>query len=310
MIYKATSNKIIKRMLVEVSNSKELPVLCSQYYFKKENKKLLRTYGQSIIAYSRQLDVASSFPDPLKYHKIDSKFRTKLVDWMFEVFLAINCAENTIYLTLHLFDAFLFKYKENVLENDHIHLIGVCCMFIASKTEDLCPLFMNDLKVKICHNRFSETEIKKMERLILNVLGFGIIIHSMGEYIRTYFYEFRLSNRSNILSKEQDNNFNEMEIFAIFISKVILHSDAFSSYKASIKAIACIVIAFEIVRTHKKVSTIEEELLKKWILTLMDSSQYDPDDINTLYNVIADYYTSFQNLQIPHNLLKTANLPY
>lgn len=281
-----------------------------EYYFKKENKKLLRTYGGTIFQNSKILDLNSSFPNLLENHKIDSKFRTKLVDWLYEVFEAIKCSESTMYLTLQLLDAFLYKYNNEVLVNDNIHLIGVCCLFIASKHEDITPLFMQDLKQKICHNRFSEKEIKEMERLIIKVINFQILIHSMGDFIKSYFYEFKVTNKTNIISVEQEQNFKEMEIFALYISKVITHSEIFSTYKNSIKSIACIVIAFEIVRTQKKMSRLEEELNKKWIISMIESSQFDPEDINNLYNKIAEYYTDFQKLQIPHNLVKMSNLPY
>lgn len=295
-------------MLLEKQNSNMFN--CNEYYFKKENKKLLRTYGANIFNHSKQLDFNSCFPNPLKNHNIESKFREKLVDWLFEVFNAVNCSESTIYLTLHMLDAFLFKYKERTLTNDNIHLIGVVCLFVSSKHEDLCPLFMQDLKQKICHNRFKESDIKEMEKLLMKVLNFQTIIHSMGDFIRAFFYEFRITNKKNILTEKQEKNFAEMELYAVFISKVILHSDEFSTYKNSIKAISCIVISFEIVRTQKDMTNLEEELLKKWILTLMENSQFDPDDINNLYNKIADYYSGFHSLPIPHNLQKATYLPY
>ena len=279
-----------------------------QYYYKKENKKLLRTYGREIYRYSMELDVFSSIPDPLKNHAISPKFRIKLVDWLFEVFFALSCSESTIYLTIHLLDGYLFRSKKKILDED-LHLLGVVCLFIASKNEDLSPLFMHDLRSKICHGRFSDKDIKNMERLILNTFNFVIFIHSMGDFIHNHFYEFKITNKEPLSNSNLLKNFIDMEVFAIYISKVILHSEEFAPYKNSIKSISCIVIAYEIIKTQRKLSDSEEKIFKKWILGLIEGSQFDPDEINNLYNVIAEYYTNFQTMKISHNLMKLTELP-
>lgn len=281
------------------------------YYLKKENKKLLKVYGSSIYKYSLDLDSLSAAPDPVKNHKIEKKYRTKLVDWLFEVFNVMNCQESTIYLTIHLLDYFMFKYSKKPLTNEDLHLIGVSCLFIASKYEDTIPIFMNDLKVKICHNRFSDKSLKEFERLIMDTVDFGVHLTSSADFIRTFFYEFKTSNKSIITSEDNSTIFSEIEIFSIYISKVILHSDEFSCYRNSIKAISCIVIGFEIVRTNRNFSNKLEEILKSWILSLIENSNFNPSDINLLYNKLAEYYSSFHTItSINHNLQKFTILPY
>ena len=281
-----------------------------EYYLKKENKKLLKVYGSSIYKYSLDLDSLSAAPEPIKNHKIEKKYRTKLVDWLFEVFTVMNCQESTIYLTIHLLDYFLFKFSKKALQNEDLHLLGVSCLFIASKYEDTIPIFMNDLRVKICHNRFKDRELKEFEKMIINTIDFGVHLTSSADFIRTYFYEFKTSNKNVVSNEENATIFNEIEIFAMYISKVILHSDEFSCYRNSIKAISCIVIGFEIVRTNRSFPSKLEEILKSWILSLMENSHFNPSDINFLYNKIAEYYSSFHTLNINHNLQKFSVLPY
>jgi hypothetical protein len=279
------------------------------FYIRKENKKLMKTYGADIFKYSLEIDKFSCALQPLRNHTVDSKFRTKLIDWLFEVFFALTKSENTIYLTIHLFDSYLSKTKEKYI-NDNIHLIGVSCLFIASKLEDLMPIFMSDLIYKITHNRFCVKELKKMEKKILLELNFQIVIHSAGDFISNYYYEFKVTNKESFLSQEQEQNFHEMELFSKHLSKVILHNDEFSGFKNSFKALVSIIIAFEIVRTKKSIKKNEDELWKKWILCLIQGSGYDPDQVNGLYCKIADYYLNFVNLPIAHNLMKNTELPY
>ena len=280
------------------------------YYERRENKRILRVYGPQLYRASIELENKICITDPLKNHQIEKKYRTKLVNWLFEVFLAMNCQQSTIYLTIHLLDSFLFKYPHK-LKNDNIHLLGVCCLYSASKFEDLSPIFMHDLKFKVCHGRFGEKDIKELEKLILETLDFGVIITSSYDFLKTYFFEFRITNKIFFSNSkgELNSDFNDMEKFAVYISKVILHFDEFSGFRNSMKAICCIVISFEIVRTQK-IKIEFEEIIKKWILSLMENSGYDPNDINQLYNRIAECYSSFHASVQNGNLQKYSDLPY
>ena len=282
----------------------------NDYYFKKESKKLLRAYGPFVIQFALKLDENSGFPNLLKKHKVESKFRTKLVDWLFEVFNAINCSDETIFLTVHIMDKFFYYYKEKQIKDEDIHLIGVSCLFIASKFEDIIPLRMEHVLYQIAHSRFTHKELKTMEKKILNTLNFTLIYHSMLDFLKTYFYEFRITNKSFVLVKQQQENFDLIEKYSLYVSKMILHHDEFSTYKNSIKSIVCIIIGFEVVRTYRQMETFEIDFIKKWILEKISSSNYNPDDINELYNTISDFYVKFGELSIAHNLLKSANLPF
>lgn len=303
-----TKNKIIIKMEIEIDNGNTTSDPTNLYYWKKENKRLIRVYGNIVYKNCKFVDLQICFPDPLKNHSIDSNFRTKLVDWIFEVINAFGFNEMTTFLTIFIIDAYLYKTKKK-LKNEDLHIIGVTSLFIASKYEEVTPIHMHDLIEKICHNRFSENDIKKKEREILENLEYQIIIHSVGDFLKNHFCEFRITNKQ-IIDSNIENYFKSMEQISVYISKVILHSDAFSLYKNSIKAIACIVISFEILRSQITISKENEKIIKEWILLLMDDSEYNPDDINNLYNKIADYYAEFQQLKISHNLIKTSKLPF
>lgn len=295
-------------MEIETDNNNTKMDSNNFYYMKKENKRLIRVYGNTVYKNCKLVDNQICFPEPLKNHIIESNFRTKLVDWIFEVVNAFSFNEMTTFLTIFIIDAFLFKTKKK-LKNEDLHMIGVTSLFIASKYEEVSPIHMHDLIEKICHNRFNECDIKKKEREILDILDYQLIIHSTGDFLKNHFCEFRITNKL-IIDSNIEKYFNSMEQISLYISKVILHSDKFSLYKNSIKAIACIVISFEILRSHITIQKENEKIIKEWILLLMDDSEYNPDDINNLYNQIADYYAEFQQLKISHNLIKTSKLPF
>lgn len=62
-----------------------------------------------------------------------------MIDWMIEVLSAFNCDENTFFVAINLMDEYLLKTKKIITSND-IHLIGITCMLIASKMEEIIPM--------------------------------------------------------------------------------------------------------------------------------------------------------------------------
>ena len=75
-----------------------------------------------------------------------------MVDWMFEIFNAYECAIETFFLSVYIFDKYLCKTKLEIRNSD-IHLLGITCIFLASKYEDVCPLNMEKILV-ICSQKF------------------------------------------------------------------------------------------------------------------------------------------------------------
>lgn len=59
-----------------------------------------------------------------------------MIDWMIEVLTNFKCEDQTFFLAVSLMDRYLQKssVKHEVSE---LHLLGVTCMFIASKYEDI-----------------------------------------------------------------------------------------------------------------------------------------------------------------------------
>ena len=48
-----------------------------------------------------------------------------------------------------------FKNKQEIREISDLHIIGVTCMFIASKYEDIYPLKMKMVHEKIAHQKLA-----------------------------------------------------------------------------------------------------------------------------------------------------------
>lgn len=281
-----------------------------RYYFKKENKRILRTYGNTIYKDYMSFDLISATPDPLKFHNIERKFRTKLIDWLFEVFTVMKCSEETIYLTIYIIDGFLFSFKEKQLENENIQIVGVVSLFLASKIEDITPIFMNELKSKVCHDKFTEQKLKDFERIISSTIDYRFYPYTTIHFIKTYINEYTTTNKGTFQTSTQKALIEDIEIIALYVSKVILHSDEFSSYRSCITSISCLIVGFEVVRSQQIVEQDIQVNLRHWILALIENSGYDPNDVDSLFLKISDYYTNFNKLYPNNNLSKISKLPY
>ena len=196
----------------------------------KINEILISHYGPEIYDFSMELENLSFCPNNLKKHKIEPEIRTKMIDWMIEVLSAYNSDPQTFSLSVQILDMYLAR-TQNILTNNDIHLLGICSMYIASKMEDIIPLRMNHVKSKISHNKFSEKEIKKKEKAILETINFETINSTTYDFIRTFIFDFIHNNRVQIFSLDMFHHIDVFDNVAVFLSKLIYHSDEFNNYK-------------------------------------------------------------------------------
>jgi transcription initiation factor TFIIIB Brf1 subunit/transcription initiation factor TFIIB len=113
---------------------------------------------------------------------INEKMRAILVDWLVEVHLKFKLIPESLYLTVNLIDRYLEKQKVN---RQQLQLVGVTCMLIACKYEEIYPPIVKDF-VYITDNAYSKQEILDMERDILSVLDFDIQINSSFRFLERY----------------------------------------------------------------------------------------------------------------------------
>ena len=113
---------------------------------------------------------------------INERMRAILVDWLVEAHLKFKLVPETLYLTVNLIDRYLER-KE--VERPKLQLIGVTCLLIASKYEEIYPPELRDL-VYVCDRAYSGNEIIDMEEKILKALEYQITIPSAHAFLVRY----------------------------------------------------------------------------------------------------------------------------
>ena len=77
--------------------------------------------------------------------------------------------------------------SERKLELEELHLIGITCMFIASKYEDITPIYMKTMINKVSHGRFKKEQILELEREIVSTLKFRLAsVPTILEFLESY----------------------------------------------------------------------------------------------------------------------------
>lgn len=113
---------------------------------------------------------------------INEKMRSILVDWLVEVHLKFKLVPETLYLTVNLIDRYLERRE---VSRPKLQLVGVTCLLIASKYEEIYPPELRDL-VYICDRAYSKQEILDMEEHILKVLEYKITMPSAHTFLVRY----------------------------------------------------------------------------------------------------------------------------
>jgi len=299
--YKLEDKHNNQKMLDESKCSKSTEIS----YYDNENEHLIQIYGNDTYEHSKETEMHTCMPNLLINHNIESKIRTRMIDWMFEVLYAYNSEENTVFIAEYILDTFIHKYSKQLGSSD-IHLIGICAMFLASKMEDISPLNMVVVADKIGHNKFSSNAIHKMEMLILETIGFELIITTPYDFVKTYMYDFLFNNRGFISKINfSEEIIKQFENTTLFLCKMIMHDEAFCSYKYSLRAIACLVAAFDIIRSNMEIPIEGENFIKEWLKFIIHESNYNNNEVCKLYSSIVEYYSGFGELTIiSHNLRK------
>lgn len=114
---------------------------------------------------------------------INEKMRAILIDWLVEVHLKFKLYPETLYLTVNLIDRFL--EKEEVMRQ-HLQLVGVTAMLIASKYEEIYAPEVRDF-VYITDKAYTKEQILSMEYKMLTTMNFNITTPSSYRFLERIY---------------------------------------------------------------------------------------------------------------------------
>lgn len=182
----------------DCNNTPELQIIPSVGQLPDINKKYAPIFSISLIRYSNIHTVSySHFIENLL--SIDPDFSTAvssravLINWLVDVVVDFRLHDRTLFLAVSLVDRFISHRP--VCRND-LQLLGVTCLFIASKFEELDPPKVSqysDITAFDC----SPVSILHSEVEILNTLNFDIVAPHCLDYLDLFCYTLQIPTKDS-----------------------------------------------------------------------------------------------------------------
>ncbi|CAL0335288.1 unnamed protein product [Lupinus luteus] len=208
-------------VITDIDNNLEDPQLCSLYV--------------SDIYENLRVSELTRRPHPnfmeTVQQDITQSMRGILVDWLVEVSEEYKLGLDTLYLSVYLIDWFLSKCY---VERQRLQLLGVTCMLIASKYEEINAPHIEDFCF-ITDNTYSKAEVLTMESQVLKLSEYKLFAPTTITFLRRFLHAAEAS------SYKSPNL--ELEYLASYIAELALMDYGFLNFLPSIIAASAVFLA-------------------------------------------------------------------
>ncbi|CAK8568692.1 unnamed protein product [Lathyrus sativus] len=161
---------------------------------------------------------------------ISPSMRGILIDWLVEVSEEYKLVPDTLYLTVNLIDRFL---STCLIQKHKLQLLGVTCMFIASKYEEICAPRVEEFCF-ITDNTYTKAEVVKMEKEVLNLLRFQLSVPTTKTFLRRFIQAAQSSYKDPRV---------ELEFLANYLAELTLVEYSFLQFLPSLVAASAVFLA-------------------------------------------------------------------
>ncbi|KAL3610577.1 hypothetical protein D5086_001597 [Populus alba] len=196
---------------------------------------------------------------------ITQSMRGILIDWLVEVSEEYKLVPDTLYLTVYLIDRFL---SQNYIERQRLQLLGITCMLIASKYEEICSPRVEEFCF-ITDNTYTNFEVLRMETQVLNFFGFQIFAPTAKTFLRRCLRAAQASYKSPSY---------ELEYLADYLAELTLVDYSFLSFLPSVIAASSVFLA----------RWTLDQTSHPWSPTLEKYTSYKASDLKTTVLAMQD----------------------
>ncbi|KAJ6244482.1 cyclin-a2-4 [Anaeramoeba flamelloides] len=200
-----------------------------------------------------------------RQREINQEMREILIDWLCDFVMGIELRTDTLFLAINYMDRFLGV--KNVRKK-HLQLVGVTCLWIASKYEEIEPPSIEDF-VFITKGSCSASQIRKCEIIVLTTLRFSLTVTTPMPLLRWYL-------RATKANKQ-------LIYLANYLCELQLHKYHFLNYSPSKIAAGAVAVAQLILQPHLKFESI-------WCKNLQYYTRYSFPDLCTCGKQLLNLY--------------------
>ncbi|KAM1031018.1 hypothetical protein FF1_034827 [Malus domestica] len=246
-------------------------------------------FSSSIYQHLHSLEMeANKRPSPSYMGRVQNdispKMRGILVDWLVEVAEEYKLVTDTLYLTVSYLDRYLSSYA---VSRSKLQLLGVSCMIIASKYEEICPPHVEDF-CYITDNTYIVEEVLEMERDVVKFLNSDTGPPTTKNFLRQdnllkYYFGHLVCLGCYMLlfTKAAQDNYNSAGVFeylSCYLSELSLLDYSCVQFLPSVVAASAIFLSR---------FTIQPDV-HPWSLALQSYSGYRPSDLKMCVLAVHD----------------------
>lgn len=152
---------------------------------------------------------------------------------------SFSCATSTFFISVDILDAYMTNTPK-VLESKSVHTIGVTCMLMASKMEEVIPFKVSTVVAKMTHGKIKAQDIVACETDILLALNFNLL-RQPSLYTIVECLLVKLGFHDNALT-------NDVNKVMTYVTKMVMHDyDLLTKYSLQYLAASCVYICFKII---------------------------------------------------------------
>ncbi|CAD6238870.1 unnamed protein product [Miscanthus lutarioriparius] len=231
-----------------------------------EDSQLCATLASDIYMHLREAETkkrpSTDFMETIQ-KDTNPSMRAILIDWLVEVAEEYRLVPDTLYLTVNYIDRYL---SGNEINRQKLQLLGVACMLIAAKYEEICAPQVEEF-CYITDNTYFRDEVLDMEASVLNYLKFEMTAPTAKCFLRRFARAAQACDEDPAL---------HLEFLANYIAELSLLEYNLLSYPPSLIAASAIFLARFILQPTKY----------PWNSTLAHYTQYKPSELSDCVKVL------------------------
>lgn len=250
----------------DIDNDHKDPQMCS-------------SYATDIYHHLRMAELkrrpATDFMEVVQ-QDINASMRGILVDWLVEVAEEYKLVPDTLYLTISYIDRFL---SGNVVNRQRLQLLGVSCMLIASKYEEICAPQVEEF-CYITDNTYNREEVLEMERRVLRHLHFELTGPTTKSFLRRFIRAAQAGQKVPTL---------QLEFLGNYLAELTLVEYSFLHYLPSMIAGSAVFMA----------KATLDPTSKPWNSTLQHYSGYKASELKECVKAVHELQCNMKNCTLP-----------
>lgn len=208
-------------------------------------------YAMQTFQYYKNRESAFRVPNYITAQlEITEAMRAILVDWLVEVQESFELNHETLYTAVKMTDLYLSKKQ---VRKEDLQLVGATACLISCKLDERIPPMVDDF-LYVCDDAYSRDQLMRMERKMLQVVGFDLGYSLSYRFLRRYGRVCKVTMPVLTLARY---------ILEFSLMEYALNVET----SESLLAASCLVLAF-------KMKGIEG-----WVATLKYYSSYSPLDL-------------------------------